>query len=93
MKTIKSSGNVFTDIGFEKEEAENLLIRAKLMAEISKYVKDRQLTQSAAARYFGVSQPRISDLQRGKIGLFTVDTLITMLSKAGMNVNVRITKK
>lgn len=93
MKFEESSGNVFTDLGFDEDEAANLLIRSKLMVEIKKYIERERLTQAEAAKLFGVTQPRISDLKRGKIEIFTVDTLIKMLSRIGMTVSVRVGKK
>lgn len=93
MNFEKSSGNVFTDLGFDDEEAANLLIRSKLMVEIKKYIERESLTQAEAAKLFGVTQPRISDLKRGKIDIFTVDTLIKMLSRIGLTVSVRVAKK
>src|SRR5690606_39118518 len=78
-KLRRSSGNVFKDLGFDPVEAENLRIRSDLMIELSRLIKARGLTQSAAGRLFGVSQPRVSDLTRGKIDRFSVDTLIAML--------------
>ncbi len=93
MKIIKSTGNVFRDLGFDKEEAANLLIRSKLMVEIKKFIERKKLTQAGAAKLFDVTQPRMSDLKRGKIELFSVDSLIAMLSRAGMKVDVRVTKK
>ncbi len=86
--TKKSSGSVFQDLGFPVEEAENLRIRADLMIEISKIIEARRLTQTAAAKLFGVTQPRVSDLVRGKIDLFSVDSLIAMLGTAGVRVHV-----
>jgi len=70
VQIVRSSGNVFEDLGFGREEAEHLKIRSALMAAIVKLIKVRKLTQSSAAVLFGVSQPRISDLVRGKIDLF-----------------------
>jgi predicted XRE-type DNA-binding protein len=61
-----------------------------LMIEIEKYIDIKGLTQKAAASQFGVTQPRISDLMRGKIGLFSVDTLIAMLTHAGLKVDVKV---
>lgn len=90
MEMEKSSGNVFVDLGFPKAEAENLLIRARLMVEIKKHIDQNRLTQAKAAKLFGVTQPRISDLKRGKIDLFSVDALITMLARAGLKVDVKI---
>jgi predicted XRE-type DNA-binding protein len=86
----RSTGNVFRDIGFPPEEAANLKVRAMLMVEIEKYLRAKGLTQKAAAKQFGVTQPRISDLMRGKIELFSVETLIAMLTHAGLKVDVKV---
>ena len=93
MKIKKSTGNIFHDLGFGREEAANLLIRAKLMTEIKKYIETKKLTQIKAAKLLGVTQPRISDLIRGKIDLFAVDALIEMLSRAGIKVDVVISRR
>jgi predicted XRE-type DNA-binding protein len=92
MKTKKSTGNVFADLGFHGEQAENLRIRAMLMAEAEQFIKRKGLSQAQAAARMGVSQPRISDLVRGKIGVFSVDSLIAMLSAVGLKVSVRVLK-
>jgi predicted XRE-type DNA-binding protein len=55
------------------------------------YIDEKKITQSRAARIMGVSQPRISDLVRGKIGLFTIDTLVNMVAAAGLKVDIDIT--
>ncbi len=91
MKATKDSENVFVDCGFPPAEAENLRIRAKMMMALTGYIQERKITQSRAARVMGVSQPRISDLVRGKIALFTVDTLVNMVTAAGLKVDVDIT--
>ena len=90
MKKRMSGSNVFRDLGFDAEEATNLKVRAILMIELEKYIQAKKLTQKQAAERLGVTQPRISDLTRGKIGLFSVDTLITMLTHAGLKVDVRV---
>ena len=90
MRMKRSTGNVFRDIGFPPAEAANLKVRAMLMVEIEKYLRAKRLTQKAAAKLFGVTQPRISDLMRGKIALFSVDTLIAMLTQAGLKVDVKV---
>jgi predicted XRE-type DNA-binding protein len=92
LKMTRSSGNVFEDVGFDKETAENLRIRSALMIEIEQYIRRRRLTQAQAAKLFGVSQPRVSDLVRGKIGLFTIDMLVNMLTRAGRRVVVQTTR-
>ncbi len=89
----RSSGNVFRDLGFEPEEAENLKVRADLMIELSKLIKARKLTQAKAAKLFGVTQPRVSDLVRGKIHRFSVDSLIEMLGRAGVRVEFRTKRR
>jgi len=94
-KKGKSGGNVFRDIGFNPEEAASLKIRADLMIKLSEIIKQRKLTQAGAAKLLGVTQPRVSDVVRGKIDLFSIDTLIDMISRAGgaVQVTVRTTKK
>lgn len=88
IKIRRSSGNVFRDLGFSAEEAEHLKIRSDLMIRLTKLIEARGLTQARAARLFGVSQPRVSDLVRGKIDRFSIDTLIAMLRHAGVRVQI-----
>jgi predicted XRE-type DNA-binding protein len=83
-----SSGNVFRDLGFEPKEAENLRLRSDLMITLTKLLHRRGLSQAQAARLLGVSQPRISDLTRGKIARFSIDSLIEMLGNAGAKVSI-----
>jgi predicted XRE-type DNA-binding protein len=87
-KIRRTHGNVFKDLGFSGEEAENLKIRADLMTRLSKLIQTRKLAQAEAARLFGVSQPRVSDLVRGKIDRFSIDTLVAMLGHAGAEVSL-----
>lgn len=87
-KLTRSSGNVFRDLGFPAEEAEHLRLRSLLMIEVRKLIERRGLTQKEAALLFGVTQPRISDLVRGKIELFSIDTLVDMLAQAGARVEL-----
>jgi len=89
-KIHRSSGNVFRDLGFGPEEAEHLRLRSELMIRLSKLIESRGLTQAQAAKLFGVSQPRVSDLVRGKIDLFSIDTLVDMLAHAGVRVNLTV---
>ena len=85
----KSSGNVFADLGFDQDEAEHLRIRSALMATLRQILQQKKLTQAQAADLFEVSQPRVSDLVRGKIDLFSIDTLVDMLARAGVRVEIR----
>jgi predicted XRE-type DNA-binding protein len=90
IKAHRSTGNVFHDLGFSADEAESMRIRADLMIRVRRFIQGRNLTQAAAAKLFGVTQPRISDLVRGRIDLFSIDTLIDMLARAGVRVRVTI---
>ena len=83
----------FEELGFPAEEAEHLRIRADLMIALAQLIEDREWTQAEAARRLGVAQPRISDLVRGKIERFTIDTLVTMLSHAGADVTVTVKRR
>jgi predicted XRE-type DNA-binding protein len=89
-KIARSTGNVFEDLGFPREEAEHLRIRSALMATLGELIARRGWTQAKAAKVLGVSQPRVSDLIRGKIDLFSIDTLVEMLARAGCHVELRI---
>lgn len=89
-KITPSSGNVFRDLGFDEEEAAHLEVRSTLMFTIRKLIQDRALTQAKAAALFGVTQPRISDLVRGRIDLFSIDGLVDMLARAGIKVDVTV---
>lgn len=79
--------SVFYDL-FETEEAANLQVRAQLMIELTKVLKEQFSTQALAAEALGVSQARVSDLYRGKIEKFTVDMLVNMLSKVGRQIEI-----
>ncbi|MEJ2187700.1 MAG: XRE family transcriptional regulator [Gemmatimonadota bacterium] len=89
-KLTPSTGSVFEDLGFSKEEAANLRVRSVLMANIRGLIRDEGMTQMRAAELFGVTQPRISDLVRGKIELFSIDALVNMLAAAGCPVQVSV---
>ena len=91
MKTVEQ--NVFRDLGFGNIEAENLRIRSALMIFLTEHIQRTGLTQKQAAETLGVTQPRISDLTRGKIDVFSIDTLIAMLSRVGVKTTIRVGKK
>lgn len=90
LKVTPSTGNVFRDLGFRREEADHLLVRADLMIQIQKLVLARGLKQKAAAKTLGVTQPRVSDLLRGRIDLFSTDALIDMLARLGATVRLTV---
>jgi predicted XRE-type DNA-binding protein len=86
----QGSDNIFEDLGFEKAEAANLKIRADLMLALKEYIQLQGWTQEQAAEFFQETQPRISNLINGEISRFSVDKLINMLARAGMEVKVEI---
>jgi len=90
-KFHESKRDVFRDLGFDVDASENLRIRSDLMIELSELIRDKGWTQAQAAELMGVSQPRISDLVRGKIDRFSIDSLIAMLGSAGVKVRITTT--
>ncbi|WP_455289046.1 helix-turn-helix domain-containing protein [Cupriavidus necator] len=69
-------------------EAENMKLRSELMIALKRHISRTELTQDAAAKLFGVTQPRVSDLMRGKIKRFSLDVLINMAAAAGMHIEM-----
>jgi predicted XRE-type DNA-binding protein len=86
IKVTPSTGNVFRDLGFPAEEAEHLLIRADLLVHLQKVVTARHLTQAALAKVLRITQPRVSNLLRGQLHLFSTDTLIDFLARLGIRI-------
>ncbi len=84
----RGSGNVFQDIGFPPAEAEYLLLRAQLMSRVRDAA--RGAPQREAAKRFGITQPRLNDVLRGRIDKFSLDALVNMLAQAGMRVELRV---
>ena len=92
LKIETGSENVFRDLGFDEAEAENLKLRSTLIIRIIKMVRESEMTQSDAANVFGVTQPRLNQLLKGKIQLFSLDALVNMLASAGMRVTMSVKK-
>src|SRR5258706_4912059 len=88
VRVTLSTGNVFRDLGFSKEESEHLLVRADLLIHVQKTIASRGLKQAEAAKALRVTQPRVSDLLRGRVDLFSTDSLIDMLSRLGVGVRL-----
>ena len=89
-KILDSTGNIFIDLGFPPDEAAVLQMRADLMTDIRKFIEEKNLTQVKASEILGVSQSRVSDLVRGKWEKFSLEMLITLATRAGMHVSVKI---
>jgi predicted XRE-type DNA-binding protein len=81
VQVTKSSGNVFRDVGISGEESAHLLVRSDLLIQLQKTLESRGLKQAETAKILDVTQPRVSDLLRRRIGLFGTDALIDMLAR------------
>ena len=90
LKITKSCGNVFIDLGFSPEEATILAMRSQLMGELRIKIRDEEWTQIDAAAVLGISQSRVSDLIRGKWDKFSLDMLITLATRAGKKVELKL---
>ncbi len=90
LKTTRSSGNVFFDIGFAPDEAESLRLRSNLMMRIEDQFKRSGATQAAAAKALGLTTPRFNALLKGKINLFSLDALVNIAVRAGLHVELRV---
>ena len=74
------------------QQAASMRARSELMMNLTEVIREKGMTQGDAAALFGVTQPRVSDLMRGKINLFSLDTLIDMAATAGMSPTVKVSK-
>lgn len=72
------------------QKAASMRARSELVIELGEVIKKRGITQAEAAKLFGVTQPRISDLVRGKVELFSLDALVDMAAVAGLAPRVNI---
>jgi predicted XRE-type DNA-binding protein len=92
LKRTRGSGNVFKDLGFSREEAENLRLRSELMMRIEDSYRKSGLTQSEAAKRLGLTQPRLNLLLKGRIDLFSLDALVLIATRAGMSIRLAVKK-
>ena len=90
-KVELGSGNVFADIGLE--DAEELLLKAKLVAKFSHLIEKKGLTQAEIAKRTGLDQPKVSRLLRGQLSGFSADRLFAILNRLGHSVEVRISAR
>lgn len=92
LKYVRGSSNIFADLGFGKAEAENLKMRSELMIRIVQFYRNSGMTQAATAKSLGLTQPRLNALLKGKIGQFSLDALVNIASRAGLNVRLVVRK-
>ena len=84
--------SVWDAIESDPGQAENMKLRSQLMMALRDHIAQEGLSQAAAAKLFGVTQPRVSDLVRGKIDLFSLDTLVNMLAAAGLHIELQVAR-
>jgi len=90
--TTQRFDSIWDAIQDSAEQAENMRLRASLMMALERYVTRNGMSQEQAAKLLGVSQPRISNLMRGKISLFSLDMLVNMVAAAGLHVEMKISE-
>jgi predicted XRE-type DNA-binding protein len=81
--------SVFYDL-FPKAEADELVMRSSLLNGLEHWLKESGLTQTQAAKALGITQARVSDIKRGKIGLFSLNMLVRLASRAGLKPKVML---
>jgi predicted XRE-type DNA-binding protein len=89
-RRIKSSGNVFLDLGFDSAEAKVMALRAEVMIRMEQHLKAKGWTQAEAARRLGITQPRVSRLIKGKWQDFSLDMLLTLAARAGLKPELKL---
>jgi predicted XRE-type DNA-binding protein len=92
MKNEQKFASVWDAIEDTPAEAENMKLRSTLMMNLKNFIVSAGLSQAEAAKLFNITQPRVSDLMRGKINLFGIDALVNMAAAAGMSVEVSVKK-
>jgi predicted XRE-type DNA-binding protein len=85
---IVGSGNIYADLGFEEPELEEA--KAKLARQIGALIKERRLTQVQAAKILGIDQPKVSALLRGRLGNFSTERLMKLLTRLGQDVEITV---
>ena len=90
LKITKGSTNVFEDLGFDAQESQNLLLRSQTMVALVQWFNASGMTQAVAAKTLGITQPRLNQVLKGKIKIFSLDALVNMATSAGMRVGLNI---
>jgi predicted XRE-type DNA-binding protein len=85
-------GSIWDAIEETPAQAENMRLRSALMVALREHIVAKGWTQVQTAKLLGVTQPRVSDLTRGRIDLFAIDTLVNMCCAAGLRIELRIGK-
>ena len=89
-RRIKGSGNVFLDLGFDPAKAKVMALRAEVMIRMEQHLKAKGWTQAEAAKRLGITQPRVSRLIKGRWKDFSLDMLLTLAARAGLEPQLRL---
>ena len=89
-RRLTGSGNVFLDLGFDSAEAKVMALRAEVMIRMEQHLKAQGWTQAEAAKRLGVTQPRVSRLTKGRWQDFSLDMLLTLAARVGLEPKVRL---
>jgi predicted XRE-type DNA-binding protein len=84
--------SVFYDL-FPRDKADELVIRATLLSGLERWLKNSKLTRAQAAKALRITQARVSDIKRGKIGQFSLDMLVRLASRAGLRPKLKLASK
>ena len=87
---VEAGENLFLALGFPPHEAEVLQLRADLMGRLRLWIKESGLTQAEAAEKLGITQARVSNLVRGHWKKFSLDMLLTLAIKAGLQFKIEL---
>jgi len=90
MRKPKTFANAWDAIEDSPEDAANMTMRSNVMIVIKETVRRWNTTQAQAARRLGITQPRLNDLLQGKISKFSLDTLMTLATRAGLKVKIEV---
>ena len=90
VKVPAAGGDVFVDLGFSPERAAELRLRSEALRALDRWIRQRGLTQEAAAKLLGTTQARISNIKRGRINQFSLDILVIFAVRAGLHPQLKI---
>ena len=89
-RVYRSSGNVFADLGLP--DADEYMAKSELAVKIFKIIKSRRLTQAAAGKVLGITQPKVSALINGRLDGFSTERLIRFLNALGCDVRISVSR-
>ena len=88
VEILQGSSNVFADLGLP--DADKLRIKSGLVIEIRKAMRSLGLTQQAAAKRMGITQPKVSDMMRGDFSNLSERKLMDCLNRLGYDIEIRV---